>query len=90
MSVYVDELHCWPTKIKCFQAGSCHMVADTLEELHAMAQKIGLRLAWFQPRRRLPHYDLTPGRRVEALRCGALEDPGLRNYILKTQKGARQ
>lgn len=25
MTVYVDELVRYPTKIRCFQAGSCHM-----------------------------------------------------------------
>ena len=63
MPVYIDELHKWPTRIKCFQAGSCHMVADTLEELHTMAATIGLSRGWFQDKKRLPHYDLKVSRR---------------------------
>lgn len=70
MTVYVDELHRWPTRIRCFREGSCHMTADTLEELHAMAERIGLRRAWFQDGR-VPHYDLTPRRREAALAAGA-------------------
>lgn len=81
MPVYVDELHKWPTRIKCFQAGSCHMVADTLEELHVMAETIGLSRGWFQDKKRLPHYDLTVSRRAAALKAGAIEDDGLRGFI---------
>lgn len=71
--VYVDSLmnHGWvlrghPTK-------SCHMFADTPDELHEMASYIGLKLAWFQHDRRLPHYDLTPSRRAAAVAAGAKE-----------------
>lgn len=81
MPVYVDELHKWPTRIKCFQAGSCHMVADTPEELHTMAANIGLRRDWFQDSKRLPHYDLTVQKRAAALQAGAIEDDGLRGFI---------
>lgn len=73
MSVYVDSIQRWPTRIRCFQAGSCHLMADTLDELHAFAARLGLRSAWFQPHPRWPHYDLTPGRRAEAVRLGAVE-----------------
>lgn len=52
MTVYVDDLARYPTKIPCFRLGSCHMMADTLDELHAMAVKIGLKRAWFQARER--------------------------------------
>lgn len=51
----------------------CHMWADTPEELHALAARIGLRRSWFQEHSRLPHYDLTPGRRRAALAAGAIE-----------------
>ncbi len=41
--VYVDdEMIPWRGKLWC------HLVADTLPELHAFAQKLGLRQAWFQ------------------------------------------
>jgi hypothetical protein len=32
------------------------MLADTLEELHAMAEEIGLKRAWFQAHPLHPHY----------------------------------
>lgn len=67
---YVDEVRKWPTSIRCFQQGSAHLTADTLEELHAMARRIGLRQAWFQAGL-VPHYDLTPARRQAAIEAGA-------------------
>jgi len=71
VSVYVDDLAKWPTKIACFKGGSCHLTADTLDELHAMAANIGMRREWFQ-NTRVPHYDLTPARRSAALLAGAV------------------
>lgn len=73
MTVYVDQLQRWPTAIRCFKAGSCHMTADTEDELHSFARKLGLKRAWFQPHRLLPHYDLTPARRAKAVEFGAHE-----------------
>jgi len=72
MSVYVDRLA--PTllsKLWRWDRG-CHLVADTVVELHTFAQQIGCRRGWFQPNS-FPHYDLTPSRRVRALRYGAKE-----------------
>jgi hypothetical protein len=50
----------------------CHMFADTLAELHAMADAIGMRRAWFQPLS-FPHYDVALGRRARAVALGAVE-----------------
>lgn len=71
MTVYVDELQVWPhAKHRCFFEGSAHLEADTLEELHAFARRLGLKRSWFQPRSS-PHYDLSPGKHAAALRLGA-------------------
>lgn len=79
--IMVDEIISWPTKIRCFKAGSCHLMIEAdehgqhdLERLHAFAESIGLRRAWFQPTS-TPHYDLTPGRRKLALAMGAVFVP---------------
>jgi glycine/D-amino acid oxidase-like deaminating enzyme len=74
MSVYVDPVmeHGGSKTFKWTR--SCHMYADSPEELHAMALRIGMRRAWFQPDEgRLPHYDLVPARRKAAVEAGALE-----------------
>lgn len=73
MTVYVDQIQQWPTTIRCFKGGSCHLWADTLDELHAFAARIGLKRGWFQEHRIMPHYDLTPARRERALAAGAQE-----------------
>ena len=87
MSVYVDACQKWPTKIRCFKAGSCHLLADTLVELHAFAARLGMRRAWFQAHRRWPHYDLTVGKRAIAVRLGAAEIT--REQFVELAQGAR-
>ncbi len=72
MTVFVDEIRQWPTTIRCFKDGSCHMFADSLDELHAFAKVLGLKRGWFQDERH-PHYDLTPVRRAKAVAHGATE-----------------
>ncbi|MBO6937556.1 MAG: DUF4031 domain-containing protein [Deltaproteobacteria bacterium] len=74
MTVYVDEVMRWPTATRTFRDGSCHLTADTVEELHAFARKLRLRREWFQDCNS-PHYDLTPGKRVSATRLGAVFVP---------------
>ena len=75
MTVYVDELMAWGWRIRGHLTTSCHMIADTVEELDAAALAIGLKLRWRQPGRanRPPHYDLTPSRREKAVANGAVE-----------------
>ncbi len=67
MSVYVDNIAPRGWKL----GPSCHLIGDSLEELHAFAQRIGMRREWFQPKSS-PHYDLTASRRQRAVECGAI------------------
>lgn len=73
MTVYVDRLTEYGGSSTFRWKHSCHMYADTLEELHAFAKRIGMRRAWFQDKASLPHYDLNAGRRVAAVKAGAVE-----------------
>lgn len=72
--IMVDELQRWPTALRIFRDGACHLTTDgPIEELHAFAVKIGMHREWFQDHPIAPHYDLTPGRRARALLLGAVE-----------------
>ncbi len=74
MPCYVDQIQKWPGGGRTFRDGSCHLIADTLDELHAMADRIGMKRAWFQPApASAPHYDLVPSRRAKAVALGAIE-----------------
>lgn len=48
------------------------MFSENLDELHTMAENIGMKRKWFQ-NSRVPHYDLTPKRREQAIDLGAKE-----------------
>ena len=71
--VYVDPLRDNGWRLRGNRTPNCHLFADTSEELHAFAERLGMRRSWFQDDPRLPHYDLTPARRAEAVRLGARE-----------------
>ncbi len=66
----------------------CHMLADSLEELHAMAARIGMKRAWFQPKS-TPHYDLCQDRRRLAIAYGAVEIDRVRTVEIIHQWRAR-
>lgn len=87
MSVYVDEaFDATPQGAQARRCGTrwCHMIADTPEELHAMASRIGMRREWFQPAS-FPHYDLVPRRRAAAVAFGAIE-VDRRTLVLKMRE----
>lgn len=50
------------------------MIADTTEELHAMADRIGVRRRWFQEKSGPDeHYDIALSKRALAVKFGAVE-----------------
>lgn len=73
MSVYVDPLFRYGGSKTFRWDRSCHMYADTLDELHVMARSIGLKREWFQDHSDLPHYDLVSTKREKAVELGAVE-----------------
>jgi hypothetical protein len=73
MTVYVDELLAHGTSATWRHSHSCHMIADTLDELNAMADRIGLKRSWLQQKSGQPHYDLTESKRRLAVANGAVE-----------------
>jgi hypothetical protein len=71
MAVYVDNMQIpWRGMVMS------HMMADELEELHEMADRIGLKRAWFQayPEHSIPHYDVHETKRQLAIKLGAIEE----------------
>jgi hypothetical protein len=65
--VYVDNLMNWGWRY----GASCHMIADSVEELIEFAISIGLKERWIQLKR-IPHFDLTSKRREQAIKAGAI------------------
>lgn len=74
MVCYVDDMYKYPMgEFRPARGGvrvykMSHMIADTDEELHAMADRIGVARRWFQG----DHYDVTMTKRAEALKAGAV------------------
>lgn len=68
MSVYVDQ---FPPGWGKWSGGG-HLLGSDIDELHALAKKIGLRRDWFQGNETFAHYDVTQGKRAQALAAGAI------------------
>ncbi len=79
MTIYVDTLFTMPPRTaqaRKFGNQWSHMTCDgNIEELHRMAEKIGLKRSYFQDHAQwyLKHYDLTPSKRALAVAHGAIE-----------------
>lgn len=67
--VYVDNLVNYGWKL----GPSCHMVADSREELDSFAISIGLKTKWADTKGDLYHFDLTKNKRELAIKKGAKE-----------------
>ena len=69
MTVYVDDM-----KAQFGRMVMCHMLADTDEELLAMADRIGVQRRWHQhPGTPRSHFDIALSKRAEAVKAGAQE-----------------
>ena len=74
MAVYLDD---WQQRARLGPVDDrwSHLVADTDDELHAFAARLGMRRAWFQTNARRPHqahYDVPERLRPQALELGAV------------------
>lgn len=70
MTVYVDDM-----KAAYGRMVMCHMLADTDDELHAMADRIGVARRWWQSPAKTSgsHYDIALSKRALAVEAGAVE-----------------
>ncbi len=50
-----------------------HVVADSLYELHEMAQNVGVDKRHFQDKAGKPHYDFCKQNKLKAIELGAIE-----------------
>ena len=69
MTVYIDNMRASYGRMKM-----CHMIADTTDELLAMADKIGVARKWLQkPGQHNEHFDIALSKRRLAIAAGAIE-----------------
>lgn len=68
MTVYVDTMQAEFGRMKM-----CHVIADSEDELHAMADKIGVARRWHQNTMSGSHYDIAMSKRRLAVAAGAVE-----------------
>lgn len=83
MAVYVDNFYITGVTFRGMKMS--HMIADTREELLAMADAIGMNRKWIQnydtPRE---HFDVGLSKRAKAVKLGAIEI-GMRELAEKTR-----
>lgn len=72
MSIYVDPLFETAVSDKWPFSSACHMMADDVDELYKMATILKLKARWIQITS-IVHFDLTKGKRWQAIRHGAIE-----------------
>ncbi len=73
MTVYVDDM--WRSPVgRLGRLKMSHMIADSDDELHAMADRIGVARKWHQgPPMHDSHYDVALSKRGLAVAAGAVE-----------------
>jgi hypothetical protein len=77
--IYIDN-----ARIKYRGMLMCHMIADDLAELHAMASTLGIR-KHFQDKPGKLHYDVCSSNRSKAIALGAIPI-STRELIIKLRK----
>mgnify|MGYP006060884647 CR=1 FL=1 len=82
MAVYLDR-----ARVQFKEKLRCHLMADTLEELHIFAQNMNIDARLFHRNASYPHYDITLEMREMALLYGAFSGTLDPNSILGTIVG---
>lgn len=83
MPIYVDNAQViWQGK------KWCHLVADSIDELHEFAKRLGVERRWFHRHASYPHYDVTTEMRANALKLGAVA--GTRQEIITCARKLKQ
>jgi hypothetical protein len=72
VACYVDTLRSYPNAGLRY-VEFCHLLADTREELHALADELGIPRRFFQDHPWRWHHDIPAHVREQAVRLGALE-----------------
>jgi hypothetical protein len=71
VTVYVDDFRV-PARVGRLTGRWSHLTADTVEELHAFAARLGMKRSWFQDKGDGRwHYDVTDPKRAAAVELGA-------------------
>lgn len=85
MTVYVDDM-----EAKFGRMVMCHMLADSTEELLAMADRIGVARRWLQKAGTYQeHFDICKSMRARAVALGAVEiDRAGLAGVLKSRRSA--
>ena len=80
MTVYVDNMQAPYGRMKM-----CHMIADSTDELLAMADYIGVARKWLQAAgTHREHFDISLTKRALAVKAGAIEIT-MRELAIKTR-----
>jgi hypothetical protein len=84
VAVYVDD-----ARIRSRGNEWSHLVADSPEELHAAAARLGLRREWAQDKGRTLHYDLPEELRLRAIELGVAVAISWRELARRRMNGSR-
>lgn len=83
MTVYVDDM-----RASFGRMVMCHMLADSTDELLAMADRIGVQRKWLQKSGTThEHFDIALSKRALAVKAGAIEID--RQQLVAILKGKR-
>jgi len=83
VAVYVDD-----ARIRWRGMQWSHLVADSPDELHEAAARLGLRREWAQDKGRTLHYDLPEELRLRAIELGVAVAISWRELAQKRMDGA--